>query len=120
MITKSVIENIYKQFADKHTTPDQLNLQLLFDYAMENHCLYVDDNNLIIESIEEGSPFHSIDLRRVRAILEFDRQIAIVLPGSIVFLNKKDDGVNVHIRMPKRSLMDIIREQICAEPHPEF
>lgn len=120
MITKSVIENIYKQFADKPTTPDQLNLQLLFDYAMENHCIYVDGNDLIIESIQEDSPFHSIDLRRVRAILEFDRQIAIVLPASIVFLNKKDDGVHVHVRMAKRSLMDLIREQIYAEPRPEF
>lgn len=120
MITKEVIENIYKKFGNRPTTPDQLNMQLIFDYAMENHCIYVDEGNLIIESVEDDSPFHSIPLEKIRAILEFDRQVAIVLPHSILFLNKKDNGVSVHIRKPSMSLADKFRERFSGAFHPDF
>ena len=120
MITKAVIENLYKQYKRKPASPDMLDLSLLFEHAIENHALYVDDGNLVIESIDADSPFHELPLDRIHAIHEFDRVVAIVLPAAIVFLNKRDSGVNVHIKAPKLSFLDRMRDRIHPEAHPDF
>lgn len=120
MITKQVIDNIYKKYRSRPASPDQLNLPLLFEHAIDNHGLYVDDNDLVIENIPEDSPFHKLALDRVHGILEFERSVAIVLMNAILFLNKHDSGVNIHLRTPKMSLMDRLREKISSEAHPDF
>lgn len=110
MITKEVIDSIYKQYKSRPSSPDNLNLGLLFDYAIDNHAIFIDDGNLVIDSVSPDSPFHSIPLRNVHEILEFENSIGIVLDNSIIFLNKHDDTVHVHLRMQKPSLMDRARE----------
>lgn len=109
MITKKVIESIYKQYRNKPESPYDLEIGLLFSAAMDKHCINIDGDNIIIGSISPGSPFHTIALDRIHAIIEFDRVIAIVLPASIVFLQKDSQAVNIHIKMDKPSLIDRIR-----------
>lgn len=109
MITKEVIDNIYKQCNKRPASPDQLNLGLLFEYAIDNHAIYIDDGNLVIDSVQPDSPFHTIPLRNINEILEFENSIAIVLPNSIIILNKHDSGVHIHIKMTKPSLLDRAR-----------
>lgn len=88
---------------------DELNLSLLFDYAIENHGIVIDDHKLIINSISPSSPFHTIDLDRIHAIVEFDNRIAIVLPSSIIFLNKSDNKAHVHVRVEPPSIWERIK-----------
>jgi hypothetical protein len=109
MITKQVINALYKKYRHKPLTTDDLNLALLFDYAIENHGIVIDDHKLIINSISPSSPFHAIELERIHAIVEFDSCIAIVLPASIIFLNKSDKAANIHVKVESPSLWDRIR-----------
>lgn len=109
MITKQVINALYKKYRHKPSTVDELNLALLFDYAIENHGIVIDDHKLIINSIAPSSPFHTVDLDRIHAIVEFDNMIAIVLPSSIIFLNKSDNSAHVHIKVEPPSIWDRIR-----------
>lgn len=120
MITKDVIDNIYKRYKSRPESPDLLNMPLLFEHAIDNHAIYVDDGNLVIESVEPESPFHTIDLAHIHGITEFERHVAIVLANAIIFLNKHDSGVNIHLKMPKRSIIDKIRESLNREDHPDF
>ena len=99
MVTKKVIQTLYRQFKKPPKSPDELNLGLLFDYARENHGIFIDEENLYIGSIEPSSPFATINLRRVHEFVEFDKVIAIVLPAAIVFLNKENSDVNIHLRL---------------------
>ena len=99
MVTKKVIQTIYRQFRKPPKSPDELNLGLIFDYAMDNHGIFIDEDNLYIGSVEPSSPFATIELKRIHEIVEFEKVLAIVLPAAIVFLNKDDSEVNIHLRL---------------------
>ncbi|MBO4945222.1 MAG: hypothetical protein J6C91_08200 [Muribaculaceae bacterium] len=115
MITKKVIESIYKQYHKKPASPYDLEIGLLFAESMDKHCINIDGNNILIGSISPGSPFHSIALDRIHGIVEFERNVAIVLPSSIVFLQKESQAANIHIRMDKPSLLDRIRYKLTSQ-----
>lgn len=121
MINKKVIDNIYKQFSRRPASPEEeLDLPLLFRETIEHHTIFLDDNRLIIEDLDETSPFHVIPLAHIHAILDFDRRVAIVLENAIIFFDKLDEGVHIHIRQQGPSLMDRLRMAISSEKHPDF
>lgn len=109
MITKKVIEAIYKKYNKRPASPYDLNIGLLFSAEMDPHQINIDGDNITIDSISPDSPFHSIPLANIHAIVEFDRHLAIVLPTAIVFLQKESPNVNIHLNLPKASLWDKIR-----------
>lgn len=57
-----------------------------------------DTNELVISSIQEDSPFHTIRLNHIYAIVPFEEWTAIVLHSSIVFLNNLKPISSIHIR----------------------
>ncbi len=99
MVTKKVIQTLYRQFNRPPKSPDELNLSLIFDYALDNHGIFIDEDNLYVGSIEPASPFSTIALRRIHEIVEFEKVIAIVLPSAIVFLSKENSDVHIHLRL---------------------
>lgn len=111
MVTKKVIDTIYRQFNHPPHSVDELNIALLFDYAAENHGIVIDENDLYIGSVDPKSPFAVLPLDRIHEILEFDDVIAIVLHSSIVFLNKHNSNVNIHIRMEAPSAWERLKDR---------
>lgn len=108
MISNKAIESIYKKYGKRPASVDELNIPLLFD-ANEAHAIEINDTDLIINSIEKWSPFHSINLTRVHAILDLERYVALVLHSSILFIGKQTDEIHIHIKPIKPSIMDRIR-----------
>ncbi len=107
MITEKVINSLYKKYKNRPKTPDELDIALLFENLIENHDISIDDEaHLIINSLPPSSPFHRIALSRIHAIVEFEHKIAIVMHSSIIFLNKKDSQVNIHIKPITPTLAD--------------
>lgn len=114
MITKKVIDELYRKYRRRPDSIDSIDIPLLFEHASDNHDLQIDaDGNLIIGSIDERSPFREIALRNVNGITHFDDTLAIVLHSSILFLNKHDQGVNVHIRTEQPSIWERLRWKLC-------
>lgn len=109
MVTKKVIETLYKTCKKRPDSPDELNIVLLFEALSEHHAIAIDGDNLIINSIPAGSPFHSISLRRINDIVEFEDEVAIVMHSSIIFLNKNDNKVYINIKQEKPSFIDRLR-----------
>lgn len=109
MIQKKVIDSIYKKFKKRPASPDELDIPLLFEKIPLEAAIEIDGDNLIINSIEASSPFHSIPIRNIHAIIEFDEAIAIVLHSSILFISKEDGGVHVHIKELGMTLLDRVR-----------
>lgn len=114
MVTKKTIDSIYKQYNRPPASTDELNIGLLFDYAMENHGIVIDENDLFIGSVEPDSPFSVLPLDHIHEILEFENYIAIVLANSIVFLNKNNSDVNVHIRMESPSVWSRLKSTLVG------
>lgn len=99
MVTKKVIQTLYKQFNKPPKSPDELNLGLLFDYAMDNHGIFMDEDSLYLGSVDPRSPFANIPLRNIHEIVEFEKVLAVVLHSAIVFLNKETPEVNIHLNL---------------------
>lgn len=108
MITRQVIETLYKKYRKAPKSIDMLNLSILFEYAAQHHNIFIDPEaeTLLIGSIDPASPFHTIYISRINAIVAFEEWVAIVLPASIIFLNRTNNKVAIDIRSVRPSLLD--------------
>ena len=111
MISRKIIDSLYKRYNKPPKSIDMLNLVLLFDYAAEHHKVYIDPDTeeLIIPSVSPESPFHKIAIKRINAIVPFEEWVAIVLHSSIVFLNRLSPKVAVDLRNVQPSFLDRLR-----------
>ncbi|MDE6207643.1 MAG: hypothetical protein K2M55_07525 [Muribaculaceae bacterium] len=114
MITRKVIDTLYKKYRKLPESPDMLDIPLLFEYAAEHHNITIDMEGpvdaLIINSIDSDSPFHRIPLERIHAIVPFEEWVAIVLHSSIIFLSRESSRVSVNIRTEAPSMMERIKD----------
>ena len=111
MISRKIIDSLYKRYNKPPKSIDMLNLVLLFDYAAEHHKVYIDPDTeeLIIPSVSPESPFHKIAIKRINAIVPFEKWVAIVLPAAIIFLNRKSNEVAVDLKLTGPSFLDRLR-----------
>lgn len=115
MIQKKVIDSIYKKFKNRPASPDELDIPLLFEKVPMDTAIEIDGDHLVINSIEASSPFHSIPVSHIHAILEFEEAVAIVLRASILFISKEDGSVHVHLKDIGPSFVDRLRSIIAAD-----
>lgn len=116
MIQKKVIDAIYKKFKRRPTSPDELDIPLLFEKLPEFASVEIDGDELVLPMVEAHSPFHRIPVSHIHAIVDFDEAVAIVLHSSIVFISKDDGAVFVHIKEIGMSLLDRVRTALLGEP----
>lgn len=109
MITQEVIQEIYKKYSKRPSSPDELNIPPLFESAHPSHGIQLDEQKLIINSIPANSIFHSIPLKNINAILEFESVVAIVMHSSIIFLNKKDNKNYINFKPIELSFFDRLK-----------
>lgn len=111
MITTDVINAIYKKYDKWPKSPDCLDFALLFEGAGIVHDIMIDPEmqELTIASISPDSPFHTLSINNIYAIIPFEEWIAIVLHSSIIFLNKKKPLTSIHIKQPTLSIWDRIK-----------
>ena len=117
MITTQVIDTLYKKYKKRPSSPDDLDVSVLFDgdLADVHNLTITPDDKLEIGSIDKFSPFHLIPMKNIHALVEFEKWVAVVLHSSIVFLNKKEPRITVNIKPMKPTLMDRLREKLSRE-----
>lgn len=116
MIQKKVIDAIYKKFKRRPTSPDELDIPLLFEKLPEFALIEIDGDELVLPMVESNSPFHRIPVSNIHAIIDFDEAVAIVLHSSIVFISKDDGAVFVHIKEVGMSFLDRVRSALLGSP----
>lgn len=111
MITKEVIKTLYKQYPKRPKSVDDLDMVLLFDTVAVMHDITVDidSGDLVIGSIDPKSLFHRIPLAHIHAFVPFEEWTAIVLHSSIIFLNRKNTKVSVHLKPPTPTIAERIK-----------
>ncbi len=115
MVTKKVIDSLYKICKNRPDSPDELDIALLFEDVADKHSLQLNEKFLTINSLPPESPFHRIAFKCIHGIIDFEEDVAIVLHSSIIFLSKKDSQVNIHIKEHKQSFMDKIFSGVAAK-----
>lgn len=115
MVTKKVIDTIYKTYRRRPDSPEELDIALLFEHLPLEHAIGIDGDSLTIGSIPESSPFHSLPLGHIHGIIDFDDCVAVALHSSIVFLDKESDRTSIHIRQQRPSLIDRIRLNLTSQ-----
>jgi hypothetical protein len=98
VITKSNIDDLYRKFRRKPRSEEARNLQLLEQCALDASDIEIDSRCIRFCNVDPGSPFATIELERIHGVVDFDRHVAIVLPSSIIFLDKEDHSVHIHIK----------------------
>ena len=98
MITKEVIQDIYKEYKTPSTNLEDLNIPRFLKMLEPHHNLKFDGEELIFEDMEEFNPFRRILVRNLHAILEFSKMVAFVFPNHILFLGKRNSELSVHFK----------------------
>lgn len=115
MITKEVIDALYKRYPNSPQDATCLNMALLFENTTGRHNVAIDMENerLTIGSVATASPFRRIALRCINAIVLFEEWVAIVMHSSIIFLNRHSSDVSIHIKPFEGSWFEKLR-RVCA------
>lgn len=110
MITRENINEIYRKYKKTPASVDELNIATLFDDTAIYHDIMIDpeENTVTFGSIEPNSPFHTLSLSKINAILAFEEWVAVVMHSSIIFLNRKSPKVVVDIKPMSQTLGDKI------------
>lgn len=96
MVTKRVINELYKKF---NTPPDDinvLNLNYHMDILRKYHPMKVDGDEIIVENVEEYSPFRRMLIKRITGVLEFNKYVAFVMTEHIFFFEKRGKEISLH------------------------
>lgn len=106
MVSQKVIEQLYKRYSS-HPKDISVYLNRLresMDILAALHKLELNDTDIVIGALDEDNPFRVIPIDRIYGIESFDRNIAIILRTCVLFLNKENSNINVHIKPHKISL----------------
>lgn len=98
MITKEVIQDIYKQYNKPSANLEELRIPYFLKMLEPHHNLKFDGDELIFEDMEEFNPFRRILVKNMHVILEFSKTIAFVFPNHILFLGKRSPELSVHFK----------------------
>lgn len=98
MITKQVIQDIYKEYKNPAENIEDLNIPYFLKLLAPHHKLKYDGDEFIFEDLEEFNPFRRILARNLHAILEFSKMVAFVFPNQILFLGKRSPELSVHFK----------------------
>jgi len=109
MISKKAIENIYKKYKDVPESPDCLDFVHLFESAHPSHGIEIQNDSLVIGSMDDFSPFHRIPLDLICGIVDFEETVAVVLRRAIVFLGKRSSQVHIHLKEEKTGFLSRVR-----------
>lgn len=108
-ITADTINELYRRFRRQPKRLEDRNLSLLVDYVLDTEVLDMDGEKLVFTGMPQSSPFREIELERVNGVADLPEAMAVVLPNSIIFINKSDLSAHVHIRQIKMPLRQRLR-----------
>lgn len=104
-----IVKELYRRFRRQPKRLEERNLSLLVDYALDTDALDMDGERLVFCRMHPCSPFREIELQRVHGVAELADSVAVVLPNSIIFINKADLSTRAHIKPVRMPLWQRIR-----------
>lgn len=63
----------------------------------------LENGEIIVENVDEFSPFRRMLVRRLTGVMEFSKYVAFVMNEHIFFFEIEGDGMHLHFRPEKKS-----------------
>lgn len=98
MITNDTIQNLYATYATAPELFEDRGLTGLMDFAFDSDAIDFDGDRLVFTAEPAHSPFRSVELERVWGASDLGHHMALVMPNSIIFVNKHDHSLRVHLK----------------------
>lgn len=98
MITIETINNIYNKFNRMSADADvctERNLHALMMFALDSEHMDFDGDRLTFT--RGAGPLKSVEIERIAGAEDLGSHIAIVMPASVIFVNKTDGEVSVFL-----------------------
>ncbi len=105
MVTQDVIKEIYKKYKKLPKDLEELRLTYFIDLLKPHHQLEINDDEVINNGLDTYNPLRRFLMRRLTAILEFDKVVAFVFSKHIIFYDKASSGMHVHFKPEKKSFI---------------
>ena len=105
MVTKKLINEIYKKYSKPPKDPESLEIPRFIDLLSEHHNLVLEDGEIINKGLDAFNPFGRMLVRRLTTVLEFDSVVAFVFEEHILFFDRHSDHMHVHFKPEKQSFL---------------
>lgn len=101
MINDEVIKEIYKKYK-RPAKQAELNLPYFQELLAENNPIIINDEMVEIKRMDQFSPFKRFLIKSIHTVIEFERMVAFVFCNRIMFLDKNEPQVHVHLKPERR------------------
>lgn len=98
MINNATITDLYTTFATAPQLFEDRGIGRLMDYAFDTDAVDFDGDSIVFNTMDAESPMRSIEIENIWGVKEFPLWMAVVLPNSIIFLNRADFTTRVHLK----------------------
>lgn len=105
MVTQKVIKEIYKKYTKPPRDIEDLQINHHLGLLKEHHELVCEDGEIINKRLDAFNPFSRMLVRRLNAILEFDKVVAFVFDNHILFFDKYTENMHIHFKPEKKNFM---------------
>lgn len=98
MITNDTIQRLYTTYATAPELFEERGLTRLMDYAFDTDAIDFDGDRLVFNTVDAESPLRSVEIERIYGAEEIGEWLAVVLPSSIIFINRRDLSSRIHVK----------------------
>ncbi len=103
MVTKDVIKEIYKKYSTPPKDIESLQLPHYIGLLKAHHNLEINGEEIVNHNLDDFNPFRRFLMRRLTAVLNFDKVVAFAFSRHIIFFDKESENIHVHFKPEKRN-----------------
>lgn len=115
MVKPNKIKHLYRKHPLTDKSRSDLDLSPLLTDSLSQHLITIGQENIIINSVDEESPFRELPIRNIAGIEDMNQFTAIILRNSILFLDKSTTDIHVHINVEQPSLWQRLKYYFSTE-----
>lgn len=108
MVTKDVIKEIYSKYSSPPKDASSLDIPHYIELLAPHHNLSLQGDMIVNQDMDEFNPFRQFLVRRLTAVIDFDKVVAFAFSKHIIFFDKDSANVHIHLKPEKQGVFSRI------------
>ncbi|MFQ7039211.1 MAG: hypothetical protein ACLRRG_00985 [Barnesiella sp.] len=97
-LTKRLINSLYKRYRKPPGNYQELGAEIIFLPYVDLYKISFSGDIMTLACLNCENPFYRVRLKNICGIEILEKHIALVMSSSILFLNRENNGISVHIK----------------------